>query len=117
MSDSGREQWLSELRASSEESEKNWYVAFALSLFLGSLGADRFYLEQVGLGILKLITFGGLGLWYIADVILLLSGKMSDADGGQLRRPFPLQAVLPALVVAAIVLTVIAVLVPLLGAS
>ena len=38
-----------------------------LACFLGSLGIDRFYLGQTGLGIVKLITGGGCGLWALID--------------------------------------------------
>lgn len=57
---------------------KNFMVAAMLSLFLGGLGVDRFYLAKVGTGILKLITFGGFGIWYLIDLILILTGNMVD---------------------------------------
>lgn len=37
------------------------------STFLGMYGVDRFVRGQVGLGVLKILTFGGLGFWYLAD--------------------------------------------------
>ena len=67
-------------------SEKEWVVALLLSFLLGYLGVDRFYLGQIGWGILKLVTLGGLGIWYIIDLILIATGGMRDQNGLPLRR-------------------------------
>lgn len=40
-----------------------------LSIFPGQLGVDRFYLGEIGKGILKYFSFGGIGIWWIADMI------------------------------------------------
>ncbi|PIU24058.1 hypothetical protein COT12_03070 [Candidatus Berkelbacteria bacterium CG08_land_8_20_14_0_20_39_8] len=49
----------------------NWVLTLVLSILVGSLGVDRFVMGQVGLGILKLITGGGCGIWWLIDVILI----------------------------------------------
>jgi len=51
--------------------EVNWVLALVMSIVFGQLGVDRFIMGHVGLGILKLITFGGFGIWWIIDVILI----------------------------------------------
>jgi len=48
---------------------------------LGGFGADRFYAGHIGLGVLKLLTLGACGIWALIDIILVATGKFSDADG------------------------------------
>ena len=49
----------------------NWIITLVMSIVFGWLGVDRFMMKQVGIGILKLITFGGLFIWWIVDIILI----------------------------------------------
>ena len=63
---------------------KSWIVALLLSFFLGCLGVDRFYLGYTGLGIVKLITCGGAGIWALIDFIMIVLNKTKDAKGNPL---------------------------------
>jgi TM2 domain-containing membrane protein YozV len=65
--------------------EKSQTTAFVLSWLLGFLGVDRFYLGYTGLGILKLLTIGGLGIWALVDLVLIGIGTMKDAKGNSLQ--------------------------------
>ena len=51
---------------------KDPFTALILSLLVGSLGIDRFYIGDTGLGIAKLLTCGGCGIWTIVDYFLIM---------------------------------------------
>lgn len=58
---------------------KNHLVAVLLSIFVGSLGVDRFYLGHIGLGVAKLLlSWMTLGIWWLIDVILIATRKVKN---------------------------------------
>jgi len=61
--------------------DKDWTVLLILSILLGGLGVDRFYAGHIGLGVLKLLTVGGCGIWALIDIILVVTGGFKDANG------------------------------------
>lgn len=58
-------------REGSKKRKVNWLLCLLMSIFFGWVGVDRFILGKVFTGILKLITFGGFGIWWIIDLILI----------------------------------------------
>lgn len=67
-------------------SERDWTTSLLISFFLGSLGIDRFYLGYTELGVLKLLTLGGCGIWAIVDTVMIATGSLKDAKGLPLRK-------------------------------
>ena len=49
----------------------NWVLTLVMSILFGCLGVDRFIMGKIGTGILKLITLGGFGIWWLIDLILI----------------------------------------------
>lgn len=60
-------------------SYKDPVILLIISIVAGSLGIDRFMLGQIGLGIAKLLTCGGLGLWTLIDWFLIM-GQAKDKN-------------------------------------
>jgi len=66
--------------------EKTILPTFLLFLILSwPLGAHRFYLRRYASAILFIITFAGLGIWWIVDFILIVTGNMKDDHGNQVK--------------------------------
>lgn len=67
-------------------SDRSRGVAMALGLFGGVLGLHRFYTGKVQTGVWMILTFGGLGIWWLYDIVLLAVGEFRDVDGRRVRR-------------------------------
>lgn len=47
-------------------------ISIILSIIVGAWGIDRIYIGDVGLGIIKLLTCGGCGIWWLIDLFLIM---------------------------------------------
>jgi TM2 domain-containing membrane protein YozV len=64
------------------EAKKEWQrqlTIFLISFLAGYFGLDRFYRGQIGWGVVKMVTMGGAGIWYLADTAIAAYrlGKLS----------------------------------------
>jgi hypothetical protein len=77
-----------------EYHQKPKLVAFILSFFLGGLGADWYYLSvgnggYIAAGVFKMLTLGGIGIWWLVDWIRILTNAFLDGQGYALSEWFP----------------------------
>jgi TM2 domain-containing membrane protein YozV len=68
-----------------EISERSRGVALALGFFGGFFGLHRFYVGKTGSGIAMIVTLGGFGIWWLYDMVLLVTGEFRDAEDLPLR--------------------------------
>jgi TM2 domain-containing membrane protein YozV len=67
-------------------SDKSKMVAGLLQIFLGSFGVGRFYTGHIGLAVAQLLlSWLTCGIWPLVDGIMILMGKVTDAQGRPLR--------------------------------
>ncbi|MEJ2693788.1 MAG: TM2 domain-containing protein [Candidatus Thiodiazotropha sp.] len=64
--------------------EKRILPAFLLCFFFGVFGVHRFYVGKVGTGILQIVTLGGLGIWTLIDLIMIIVGAFTDKEGNKI---------------------------------
>jgi TM2 domain len=69
-----------------DPSDKSRGIATALAALLGPFGAHRFYVGKTGSGALMAATLGGLGLWWLYDLIVVAAGDFRDIEGRRVSR-------------------------------
>jgi TM2 domain-containing membrane protein YozV len=62
-------------------SGKSFISTLLLCLLVGFLGVHRFYVGKTRSGILMLLTFGGLGIWQLIDLIIIATQNFKDSEG------------------------------------
>ena len=74
------------LDSSTKTNSIDWLALFLLTFFVGVLGVHRFYVGKIGTGALMLITLGGLGVWFLVDLLLVVTGQFTNKDGQKIPR-------------------------------
>lgn len=66
--------------------QKDWLTTLLLCIFVGVLGVHRFYTGHIAIGVIQLLTVGGCGIWWIVDLIMIVTGSYTDSNGLPLLR-------------------------------
>ena len=74
------------LDSSTKTNSIDWLALFLLTFFVGVLGVHRFYVGKIGTGVLMLNTLGGLGVWFLVDLLLVVTGQFTNKDGQKIPR-------------------------------
>ena len=74
------------LNSSTTTSTTDWLTLFLITFFVGVLGVHRFYVGKIGTGFLMLLTLGGLGVWFLVDLILVVTGQFTNKEGEKIPR-------------------------------
>lgn len=67
-------------------SDKKFLPALLLAIFLGFVGAHRFYVGKVGTAVLQICTLGGCGVWVLVDIVMMVTGAFTDKQGLKLAK-------------------------------
>jgi TM2 domain-containing membrane protein YozV len=65
---------------------KPWMTMLLMCMFAGSFGVHSFYAGKTHIGVAQLFTFGGCGFWTLFDLIMIITGKYTDAQGRALKK-------------------------------
>jgi hypothetical protein len=60
---------------------KQFMITLLLAVLAGGFGAHRFYTGHMLYGVIQLFTLGGCGVWALIDIIMIATGKYTDAQG------------------------------------
>ena len=76
---------MNEEVATADVSEKGYVPAILICLFLGGLGIHRFWVGKIGTGVVMLFTLGGLGIWTLIDLVMIITGSFTDKEGKKIK--------------------------------
>ena len=88
------------------ESKKSWIVSLILCFFFGIFGIHNFYAKKIKIGIIQLVTLGGLGVWALIDLFYIIQQKYKDKDGNIIRKKESENEVLKLVIVFMIISTI-----------
>lgn len=66
--------------------QKDWLTTLLLCIFVGGLGVHRFYTGHIAIGVVQLLTAGGCGIWWLVDLIMIITDSYRDSNGLPLRK-------------------------------